>query len=99
MRPSALSLALFAAAARALNIISGNDDGWAEVNIRELFYALTDAGHDVVISAPAEDESGSGSSTGTAGVLTEPCEFDSCATGSPAEGSNSTMPQWNYVNS
>lgn len=46
--------------ASAINIISSNDDGWAEVNIRALFQTLTDGGHAVVISAPAEDESGTG---------------------------------------
>lgn len=45
---------------QAVNIISSNDDGWAEVNIRSLYSALTAAGHSVVISAPAEDESATG---------------------------------------
>lgn len=44
----------------ALNIVSSNDDGWAESNVRALHSALTDAGHTVVLSAPAENKSGSG---------------------------------------
>ncbi|KAJ6111332.1 hypothetical protein N7523_007393 [Penicillium sp. IBT 18751x] len=44
----------------AINIISSNDDGWAEVNIRALFQSLVDGGHSVVVSAPAQDESGTG---------------------------------------
>lgn len=39
-------------------IIQSNDDGWAESYIRVLNNALTEAGHDVVLSAPAENMSG-----------------------------------------
>lgn len=45
---------------RAINIVSSNDDGWAEANIRALFQSLTAAGHSVVVSAPAENQSGTG---------------------------------------
>ena len=44
----------------AVNIISSNDDGWAEVNIRALFDTLTAGGHSVVVAAPAENQSGTG---------------------------------------
>lgn len=44
----------------AVRIISSNDDGWAEVNIRALYDTLTTDGHSVVVSAPAENESGTG---------------------------------------
>jgi 5'/3'-nucleotidase SurE len=54
------SLAL-AKSSLAVNIISSNDDGWAEVNIRAFFDALTEADHSVVVSAPAENQSGKGS--------------------------------------
>lgn len=46
--------------ARAANIVLSNDDGWAEINIRTLFKLLTAAGENVVLSAPAENESGTG---------------------------------------
>jgi 5'/3'-nucleotidase SurE len=52
--------ALLPLASQAINIVSSNDDGWAEVNIRSLYSALTAADHSVIISAPAEDESGTG---------------------------------------
>ena len=45
---------------QAANVILSNDDGWAEINIRQFYEALTSAGNSVVISAPAENESGSG---------------------------------------
>lgn len=57
---STFALALFPLASQAVNIISSNDDGWAEVNIRSLYSALTSAGHSVVVSAPAENQSGTG---------------------------------------
>ena len=50
--------------AHAVNIVSSNDDGWAEINIRTLYDSLTSAGHAVVLSAPAENESGRGASAG-----------------------------------
>jgi 5'/3'-nucleotidase SurE len=46
--------------ASAISIISSNDDGWAEANIRALFQSLTDGGHSVVVSAPAQNKSGTG---------------------------------------
>ncbi|OJK01335.1 hypothetical protein ASPACDRAFT_41596 [Aspergillus aculeatus ATCC 16872] len=97
--PVASALALLPLSAHAVNIISSNDDGWAEINIRQLYDSLTEAGHSVVISAPAENESGTGSDDGTPTVLTSACEFDSCPAGSPAYGSNATEPRFNYVNS
>ena len=45
---------------QAANIVLSNDDGWAEINIRTLFDVLTDAGENVVLSAPALNKSGTG---------------------------------------
>jgi 5'/3'-nucleotidase SurE len=53
-------VALFPLAASAVNIISSNDDGWAEANIRAFFESLQAADHSVVVSAPAENQSGKG---------------------------------------
>ncbi|KAJ5219533.1 hypothetical protein N7468_008737 [Penicillium chermesinum] len=83
----------------AINIISSNDDGWAEVNIRTFYQALEGAGYSTVVSAPAENQSGTGSSQKTPTTLTEPCEFNSCPAGSPPVGHNSSDPRLNYVNS
>jgi len=52
-------------AASGLNIVLSNDDGWAEVNIRVFYNALTKAGNSVVLSAPAVDRSGTGMSFAT----------------------------------
>ncbi|GKZ26090.1 hypothetical protein AbraIFM66951_009970 [Aspergillus brasiliensis] len=93
------ALTLLPLTTHAINIISSNDDGWAEINIRTLYDALTAADHSVVISAPAENESGTGSDDATPTPLTSACEFNSCPSGSPAVGYNATQPRFNYVNS
>lgn len=53
-------LPLLPVAVRALNIVSSNDDGWAEANIRALHDSLNAEGHSVLISAPADNQSGKG---------------------------------------
>ncbi|CAL1697927.1 unnamed protein product [Somion occarium] len=82
----------------AQKIVLTNDDGWAVAQIRAQFDALTEANYDVILSAPAENKSGTGSSTTTPEPRTEPCQFNSCPAGSPAEGANATNPRFNYVN-
>nr|GAT51050.1 predicted protein [Mycena chlorophos] len=79
-------------------IVLTNDDGWAVAKIRAQETALNTAGYNVVLSAPAENQSGTGSDSKTPTVLTEPCEFNTCPTGSPAEGFNASNPRENYVN-
>lgn len=51
---------LQALAAQGIRIVQSNDDGWAELYARSFHDALEDAGHDVVLSAPAENKSGTG---------------------------------------
>ena len=55
-----LSLAFLPLASRATNVVLSNDDGWAEINIRAFYNSLTAVGDSVVLSAPAENESGTG---------------------------------------
>ncbi|CAL1697929.1 unnamed protein product [Somion occarium] len=80
-------------------IILTNDDGWATAQIRAQNDALITAGFDVVLSAPALQKSGTGSSSAPPTPLTQPCEFNTCPTGSPATGFNASNPRLNYVNS
>ncbi|KKK23768.1 hypothetical protein ARAM_007336 [Aspergillus rambellii] len=94
-----LAAATLPLAAQAINIISSNDDGWAEINIRSLYGALTAVGYSVVVSAPAENESGTGSLDIAPSDRTEPCEFNSCPADSGAYGNNATDPHLNWVNS
>ncbi len=60
MRFYLLSVALLPLTTRATNVVLSNDDGWAEINIRTFYNTLTAAGDSVVLSAPAENESGTG---------------------------------------
>ncbi|KAG6865312.1 hypothetical protein C0991_003616 [Blastosporella zonata] len=82
----------------ATKIILTNDDGWAVAQIRSEYTALTKAGYNVVLSAPAENMSGTGSSTAAPVVLTEECEYDTCPIGAPGVGFNASQPHLNYVN-
>lgn len=57
---SVLTLLPLLGAARGARLLQSNDDGWAELYIRSFHDALNAAGHDVVLSAPAENQSGKG---------------------------------------
>ncbi|KZS95218.1 sure-like protein [Sistotremastrum niveocremeum HHB9708] len=94
-----LILGALISVSNAINVVSTNDDGWAEQNIRVLFNDLVAAGYNVVLSAPALDKSGTGSSDAPATTLASACEFNSCPKGSPAEGSDASNSRLNYVNS
>lgn len=83
---------------QAQNLVLTNDDGWAVAQIRAQYAALTNAGFEVVLSSPAENMSGTGSSTATPIPLIIPCEYDSCPAGSPAYGCNASEHHFNYVN-
>lgn len=58
-----LLIALLPLTVQCVNVVLSNDDGWAEKNIRVFYAALTAAGESVVLSAPAENESGTGKAT------------------------------------
>jgi len=49
-------------AANAIRIIQANDDGWAELYARSFHDELLSAGHDAVLSCPADNKSGTGKS-------------------------------------
>lgn len=92
-------LSIAAITTKAANIVLSNDDGWAEKNVRVFYDALTSAGENVVLSAPADNRSGTGSSDETPEEVEDGCEFNSCPAGSPPIGRNSSQPRFNYVNS
>ena len=58
MKTSVSLVLLQALAAQAVRIVQSNDDGWAELYIRDFNDALNKAGHEVVLSGPAENQSG-----------------------------------------
>ena len=51
---------LLPSATQGVNVVLSNDDGWAEINIRSFYNALTAVGNSVVLSAPADNKSGTG---------------------------------------
>ncbi|KAI4620010.1 hypothetical protein J4E90_008274 [Alternaria incomplexa] len=97
------SFLLLAAAvpfAQAVRIVQSNDDGWSEANLRTFFDVLNSAGHEVVLSGPAENQSGRGSSDAPPKTVdSDGCIHASCPGGSPPTGANATDPRLNYVNS
>ncbi|EEY23664.1 5'/3'-nucleotidase SurE family protein [Verticillium alfalfae VaMs.102] len=102
MRVYATSLAVLAqlaAIAQGVRIIQGNDDGWAELYARSANAAFKAAGHQVILSAPAENKSGSGSNDEEPKPRTEPCQYNSCPANSGPLGVNATSPDLHWVNS
>ena len=53
-------LALSAPSAQALNVLLCNDDGFTAANVRALQQRLQAAGHQVLVSAPVDNQSGRG---------------------------------------
>ncbi|TPX11656.1 uncharacterized protein E0L32_007635 [Thyridium curvatum] len=80
--------ALFAQATGALNILMNNDDGFGVSNIRELYRLLVEAGHHVVMVAPATDQSGQGGrmSIDTSPTLSKATPYGIVPAGSPSLG-------------
>jgi 5'/3'-nucleotidase SurE len=64
MRLETLFALLPVLGAHGIRIIQSNDDGWAEQYVRSFHNALIASGHDVVLSAPAENKSGTSKSSG-----------------------------------
>ena len=88
--------ALLLLGANAINVVQSNDDGWAEINIREFYYSLKAAGFNAIISAPALNQSGTGSlDAEPMAVGSNGCEFHSCPSGSAPIGYNASMPHFN----
>ncbi|KAK4120215.1 sure-like protein [Parathielavia appendiculata] len=99
MRVEALLTLLPALGAHGIRIIQSNDDGWAEQYLRSFHNALVASGHDVVLSAPAENKSGSSSLDIEPSPRTTACQYNSCPANSGPIGRNSTSPRLNWVNS
>lgn len=85
----AAALAL-ATASDALKILMNNDDGFGSGNLRELYKILKEAGHDVLVVAPAVQQSGQGGRTDftTYKNLTSPSQYDIVPAGAPAVGTD-----------
>lgn len=82
-------LTLLAAPAQALNILVSNDDGFETANVRALYQRLKAAGHDVIVSAPTQNNSGKGGSMNFLVPVTSTAKASrhgSIAAGSPGVG-------------
>ncbi|PNY30057.1 Acid phosphatase [Tolypocladium capitatum] len=101
MRPNVVVLiaAALAPPAHGIRIVQSNDDGWAELYVRTLNSALRAAGHAVVLAAPAEDMSATGSRDEPPAPRAGPCEYASCPPRAGPVGSNATRPDLTWVNS
>ncbi|MCJ1447143.1 MAG: hypothetical protein MMC23_007652 [Stictis urceolatum] len=86
--------------ASPLRILLGNDDGWAEANIREFYRLLKRSGHDVVLVAPVVDNSGQGGRAvfTNSETLQGTGEFNSVQAGAPSLGSFPSDDHINYYN-
>ncbi|KAG8944408.1 hypothetical protein FRC04_001988 [Tulasnella sp. 424] len=85
------------ARATPIKILVGNDDGWAEANIRQLYADAQQAGNDVVLSAGAKNGSGLSSLNVLYGIVSS-AEYSSIPDGAPEVGFNQTDPRLNYAN-
>lgn len=86
-----LGLTALAAPAHALNIVLSNDDGFETANIRALYQRLKAAGHDVIVSAPTQNNSGKGGSMNFLVPVTpmaKASRHGSVAAGSPGVGND-----------
>ncbi|PSN59623.1 sure-like protein [Corynespora cassiicola Philippines] len=80
----------YGTAVEGLKILMNNDDGFGSGNLRELYKLLKGAGHEVVIVAPATQQSGQGgrSDFSTERNLTSPSQYSIVPAGSPAVGTD-----------
>lgn len=72
----------------ALNILLGNDDGFAAANVRETYRLLKKEGHNVVLVASADNQSGMGGRavfTNNASLV-QNSEYNIIPAGSPSIG-------------
>ncbi|KAJ3483047.1 hypothetical protein NLI96_g6575 [Meripilus lineatus] len=99
MLTSLLIILPFVLVGSAQKILLTNDDGWAVAQIRAQFNALEASKYIPLLSAPAQNQSGSGSKSAPPTKLTKPCEFNTCPVGSPPVGHDAADSRLNYVNS
>ncbi|KAG8901692.1 hypothetical protein FRB99_005164 [Tulasnella sp. 403] len=83
-----------------LKILVGNDDGWAEGNVRQVYSDLKESGNDVILSCPLFNGSGTGSlELLPLPNLLSPCPYNSVPHCTSPTGSDPSDPRLNYVNS
>jgi len=95
-----IGLTVLAAPAQALNILLSNDDGFETANLRALYQRLKAAGHDVVVSAPTQNNSGKGGAMNFLAPITalaRDTRHGSVKAGAPGVGADPGDPDVFYV--
>ncbi|EFX02272.1 acid phosphatase [Grosmannia clavigera kw1407] len=87
-KPVFTAMAVFLSAVQGLNILITNDDGFGSANIRAMYKAVKDLGHDAYIVASSSDMSGQGgrSAYTTEANLTADSEWGIVKAGAPSIG-------------
>jgi len=100
MRFSVLSTLAFATSSLAISILLGNDDGFASAQTRETKRLLEAEGHQVVLVAAADNESGQGGRSVFTNnrSLVNPSEFNLIPAGAASLGRDPTDPDVWYYN-
>lgn len=83
----------------SVKIVISNDDGWATANIRRFYDTLKQSGYCPLISAPANNKSGTGSLEFWPIPLIGEGEFGTIASGASGTGQDASDPNIYYVNS
>lgn len=82
------TIAALATSSSAINVLLGNDDGFGSANVREFYRLLKKAGHEVLMVAPVDNESGQGGRSSYSNLpnLSVPSEYGLIPAGAPALG-------------
>lgn len=85
---AAIAASAFIGSSSAISILLGNDDGFGSAQVREFYRLLKESGHEVVMVAPADNESGQGGRSvfTTNKSLAVNSEFDLIPAGAPSIG-------------
>ncbi len=97
-----LLLLLASGASHALNILLTNDDGFETANLRAMQAALKAAGHDVLVAAPTQNNSGVGGSLAffrPLGPMAKDSRYGAVKAGAPGVGQDPSDPDIHYVDS
>lgn len=97
---AAFAVSAFIGSSSAISILLGNDDGFASAQMREFYRLLKAEGHQVVVVAPVDNESGQGGRSvfTSSKTLSVPSEFGIIPAGAPSLGRDPTDPDVWYYN-
>ncbi len=104
MKLSILSAAFvastFTGTSSAISILMGNDDGFGSAQIREFYRLLKAEGHEVLVVAPADNESGQGGRSVFTNnrTLAVNSEYNLVPAGAPSLGRDPNDPDIWYYN-